>query len=228
MVACNIYLHAHIEALDIEVDGRYQAVRMTHKVLSLFQAYLIAVTCKDNSRYVIYRRYSDFHEMHSHLEERFPIEAGAISAKDRTLPTLPGVSLSPPLNGSTRPCPPYQVCACLPPLNGSTRPCPPYQVCPSLPHSMVALDLAHPTRCVPLSPTQWCTNSVVALAAVKDLANEIYMISRLLPVVHTFNLVRATVSIISSHSKQKTVNKYPHLLTTLKFYVSHFLEEQRA
>ena len=136
MVACNIYLHAHIEALDIEVDGRYQAVRMTHKVLSLSQAYLIAVTCKDNSRYVIYRRYSDFHEMHSHLEERFPIEAGAISAKDRTLPTLPGVSLSPPLNGSTRPCPPYQVCPCLP-------------------HSVVALDLAHPTRCVPVSPTLW-------------------------------------------------------------------------
>ena len=133
MVACNIYLHAHIGALDIEVDGRYQAVRMTHKVLSLSQAYLIAVTCKDNSRYVIYRRYSDFHEMHSHLEERFPIEAGAISAKDRTLPTLPGVSLSPPLNGSTRPCPPYQVCPCLP-------------------HSVVALDLAHPTRCVPVSP----------------------------------------------------------------------------
>ena len=62
---------------------------------SLFQAYLIAVTCRDNSRYVIYRRYKDFNEMHSHLEERFPIEAGAISAKDRTLPTLPGVCLSP-------------------------------------------------------------------------------------------------------------------------------------
>ena len=79
--------------LDIKVDGSYQPVHMIHKVLFLSQAYLIAVTCKNNSRYVIYRRYSDFREMNSHLEERFPIEAGAISAKDRTLPTLPGVCL---------------------------------------------------------------------------------------------------------------------------------------
>ena len=77
------------------MDGRYQAVHILHGVL-FSQAYLIAVTCRDNSRYVIYRRYQDFHDMHSHLEERFPIEAGAISAKDRTLPTLPGVCLSPP------------------------------------------------------------------------------------------------------------------------------------
>ena len=133
-----------------------------------------------------------------------------------------------PLVPKTGPCPPYQVCPCLPHSMVALDLAHPTRCVPVSPHSMVALDLAHPTRCVPLSPTQWCTNSVVALAAVKDLANEIYMISRLLPVVHTFNLVRATVSIISSHSKQKTVNKYPHLLTTLKFYVSHFLEEQRA
>ena len=29
--------------------------------------------------------------MHTHLEERFPIEAGSISSKDRVLPTLPGM-----------------------------------------------------------------------------------------------------------------------------------------
>ena len=49
--------------------------------------------CKDGSGYTIYRRYSQFDEMHNALEKRFPIEAGAIKAKDRVLPTLPGKGL---------------------------------------------------------------------------------------------------------------------------------------
>lgn len=60
------------------------------KGLSNYYAYIIIVTRSDGSKYIIHRRYSQFHEMHSHLEDRFPIEAGAISAKDRTLPSLPG------------------------------------------------------------------------------------------------------------------------------------------
>ena len=55
------------------------------------QAYIIKVLCKDGSTYYIYRRYSQFDEIHNALEKRFPIEAGAIRSKDRVLPSLPGV-----------------------------------------------------------------------------------------------------------------------------------------
>lgn len=61
-----------------------------HPHISL-QAYIIKVLCKDGRIYHIYRRYSQFDDMHSSLEKRFPIESGAIRAKDRVLPSLPGI-----------------------------------------------------------------------------------------------------------------------------------------
>jgi len=45
------------------------------------------VTCSDDSSYYIYRRYREFDELNSALEKRFPIEAGSINYKDRTLLT---------------------------------------------------------------------------------------------------------------------------------------------
>ena len=55
------------------------------------QLYIIQVTCKNGNLYTIRRRYRQFDDLHNCLEKRFPIEAGAIRSKDRTLPTLPGV-----------------------------------------------------------------------------------------------------------------------------------------
>ena len=53
------------------------------------QLYILKVSCRDGSTYFIYRRYRQFDEIQNALEKRFPIEAGAIKAKDRTLPFLP-------------------------------------------------------------------------------------------------------------------------------------------
>lgn len=53
------------------------------------QLYVIRVTC-DRSRYIIRRRYRQFDEMQKHLEQRFPVEAGEFSQKERILPNLPG------------------------------------------------------------------------------------------------------------------------------------------
>lgn len=54
------------------------------------QLYVIRVTCRDRSRYIIRRRYRQFDEMQKHLEQRFPVEAGEFSQKERILPNLPG------------------------------------------------------------------------------------------------------------------------------------------
>ena len=56
------------------------------------QMYVIRVTCRDRSSYIIHRRYRQFDEMQRHLEQRFPVEAGEFSQKERILPTLPGKS----------------------------------------------------------------------------------------------------------------------------------------
>ena len=55
------------------------------------QLYIVQVTCKNRSSYAIRRRYRQFDDLQNSLEKRFPIEAGDIRSKDRTLPTLPGV-----------------------------------------------------------------------------------------------------------------------------------------
>ncbi|XP_065826186.1 neutrophil cytosol factor 4-like [Oscarella lobularis] len=54
-----------------------------------YYVYVIEVTLRSKKRYIIYRRYNQFHNLGSNLEERFPIEAGYISAKERVLPSLP-------------------------------------------------------------------------------------------------------------------------------------------
>ena len=54
------------------------------------QIYTIQVTCRNGERYTIFRRYRQFDEMQRLLEQRFPVEAGEFSQKDRILPTLPG------------------------------------------------------------------------------------------------------------------------------------------
>ena len=65
---------------------------------------MIRVTCRDGSQYLIGRRYKRFDEMQRLLEQRFPVEAGEFSRKERILQTLPGEpALSRPL---ARPYPP--------------------------------------------------------------------------------------------------------------------------
>ena len=54
------------------------------------QVYVIKVTCRDGSHYLIFRRYRQFDEMQKHLEQRFPVEAGDFNQKERILPNLPG------------------------------------------------------------------------------------------------------------------------------------------
>lgn len=48
------------------------------------------MTCRNGSNYKIHRRYRQFDEMQRHLEQRFPVEAGEFSQKERILPKLPG------------------------------------------------------------------------------------------------------------------------------------------
>ena len=55
-----------------------------------YYAYVIEVTRKNRETYHIYRRYKQFDKMVQRLEERFPVEAGSISASDRIIPLLPG------------------------------------------------------------------------------------------------------------------------------------------
>ena len=51
---------------------------------------MIHVKCRAGSQYTINRRYRQFDEMQRLLEQRFPVEAGEFSQKERILPTLPG------------------------------------------------------------------------------------------------------------------------------------------
>lgn len=60
------------------------------KGLSKYYVYVIQVTCRNGSHYVISRRYRQFDEMQKLLEQRFPVEAGEFSQKERILPILPG------------------------------------------------------------------------------------------------------------------------------------------
>jgi hypothetical protein len=57
---------------------------------SNYYTYIIQVTRKNGEVYYIYRRYRKFHKMTQRLEERFPVESGAIRASDRIIPSLPG------------------------------------------------------------------------------------------------------------------------------------------
>ena len=59
------------------------------KGLTKYYVYILRVTRKDGSKYVICRSFSQFTDMQSHLEERFVVEAGAMNPKDRVLPNLP-------------------------------------------------------------------------------------------------------------------------------------------
>ena len=58
--------------------------------VSAWQVYVIEVSVKHGPKHIVYRRYNQFHNLSQILEERYPIEAGYIDIKDRTLPTLPG------------------------------------------------------------------------------------------------------------------------------------------
>lgn len=80
----------YVSPLSCRTDTELPLLLSNHPHISL-QAYIIKVLCKDGRIYHIYRRYSQFDEMHSSLEKRFPIESGAIRAKDRVLPSLPGI-----------------------------------------------------------------------------------------------------------------------------------------
>ena len=61
------------------------------KGLSNYYLYIMVVSRRNGQKYTIQRRYREFNDLQTRLEERFPIEAGSIHPKDRTLPTLPGV-----------------------------------------------------------------------------------------------------------------------------------------
>ncbi|XP_062508255.1 neutrophil cytosol factor 4-like [Corticium candelabrum] len=58
--------------------------------LRKYYVYVIEVSVKRGPKYIVYRRYNQFHNLHQVLDERYPIEAGHIDAKDRVLPNLPG------------------------------------------------------------------------------------------------------------------------------------------
>ncbi|XP_078599964.1 uncharacterized protein LOC144875075 isoform X8 [Branchiostoma floridae x Branchiostoma japonicum] len=51
--------------------------------------YILSVKWSEGSEFIIYRRYSAFFQLHQKLSELFPIETGAVSKKDQTIPPLP-------------------------------------------------------------------------------------------------------------------------------------------
>eukprot|EP00058_Branchiostoma_floridae_P022392 XP_002607882.1 hypothetical protein BRAFLDRAFT_213611 [Branchiostoma floridae] len=51
--------------------------------------YILSVKWSEGSEFIIYRRYSAFFQLHQKLSELFPIETGAVSRKDQTIPPLP-------------------------------------------------------------------------------------------------------------------------------------------
>ena len=51
---------------------------------------MIDVTLSDGSKYTVFRRFNEFHDMNQKLEERFPVDAGYFNYGQRTLPELPG------------------------------------------------------------------------------------------------------------------------------------------
>lgn len=59
---------------------------------AVWQVYVVEVSVKCGPKHIIYRRYNQFHNLSQVLDERYPIEAGHIDIKDRTLPSLPGHS----------------------------------------------------------------------------------------------------------------------------------------
>ncbi|XP_067948521.1 SH3 domain-containing kinase-binding protein 1-like [Watersipora subatra] len=68
-----------------DIEKRYQPIRCYKFVLE--------VTWSDKSRYVVYRSYSEFMEIHITLMKAFPLEAGEIDPNDRVLPELEGSSI---------------------------------------------------------------------------------------------------------------------------------------
>ena len=53
------------------------------------QAYVIDITLSDDSKYTVFRRFNEFHDMNQKLEERFPVDAGYFNYGQRTLPEVP-------------------------------------------------------------------------------------------------------------------------------------------
>ncbi|GCC20204.1 hypothetical protein chiPu_0018804 [Chiloscyllium punctatum] len=51
--------------------------------------YMLMVKWSDLTEKLIYRRFSEIYDFHKMLKEMFPIEAGEIDSKNRTLPHLP-------------------------------------------------------------------------------------------------------------------------------------------
>ena len=49
------------------------------------------MTLNTGYKYIIYRRYRQFNELESLLDDRFVIDAGSVNIKDRILPDLPGM-----------------------------------------------------------------------------------------------------------------------------------------
>ncbi|XP_078682288.1 uncharacterized protein LOC144916785 isoform X2 [Branchiostoma floridae x Branchiostoma belcheri] len=55
----------------------------------MIRLYILSVKWSEGSEFIIYRRYSAFFQLHQKLSELFPIETGAVSKKDQTIPPLP-------------------------------------------------------------------------------------------------------------------------------------------
>ncbi len=55
--------------------------------------YALEVTWSDGSVLVIYRRYSLFFDLHVHLLDEFPEEAGEVEGTERIIPYLPGACM---------------------------------------------------------------------------------------------------------------------------------------
>ena len=57
---------------------------------STAQAYVVEITLSDGSKYTVFRRFNEFHDLNQKLEERFPVDAGYFNYGQRTLPEMPG------------------------------------------------------------------------------------------------------------------------------------------
>ena len=59
------------------------------KGLSKYYAYSVEVELNNGTKYFIFRRYKEFHDLNQRLEDRFPVDAGYFNKEERTLPELP-------------------------------------------------------------------------------------------------------------------------------------------
>lgn len=83
----NLYRAPEMEAPPVKVEIVDVEKR---RGISKYYLYVMVVTRSNGQTYTIRRRYRQFNDLLARLEERFLIEAGSISSKDRSLPTLPG------------------------------------------------------------------------------------------------------------------------------------------